>query len=99
MIKALEEMENYNRSFLGVETNLKIKQYYQLNEDRLKTLKEGLEEVKACTYRSQAITLINEKILMDQATYQAQLDVFKLILKEQKLDFYEKDGKLYFNFN
>ena len=98
LIKALEEMESYNDSFLGSETNSNIKKYYQLNQERLQTLKEGLEGVKACTYRSQTITLINEKILVDQTTYQVQLNVFKAILDEQKLNYYEKDGKLFFEF-
>lgn len=99
LIETLKEVESYNNSYLGVEGNSTIKQYYQLNQSRLNVLEAGLKTVQESTYRSTTIDLMNEKILEDQVIYQTQLKVFKTFLTEQHLNFYEKDGKLYFDFN
>lgn len=99
LIEALEEMEIYNHSYLGVETHATIKEVYQLNDSRLQVLKQGLLEIRATNYRAEAIETMNLKILEDQVIYHQQLEAFKTFLTEQQLAFYEKDGKLYFNFN
>lgn len=99
LMEALKEMETYNNSYLGIETNPTVKQYYQINQSRLSLLKDGLTQIQTVTYRSEAIALLNQSILEDQPVYQEQIDAFKQYLEEQQLNFYEKDGKLYFDFN